>query len=146
MTTCPRCIRFAPPELSAGGPALEQWRKKYVPIKWRSTHDHTLYCCPHAADLNDRYGEMLDALARSKCPSEVLHGLARELIRHGEEARPWIAAGATDDADERRWSSDSQFLEQVGKIRSLALQLAGCVGQEQSALALTKALRVTKGL
>ena len=140
----PRCIRFAPPEIQDGTQELEQWRIEYVPQEWRAPKDHVLYRRSGAADLNMRYGEMLDELAKSRCPSEVLHRLAFELIREGEAARRWIDAGAADDPNERRRTEDTQFLGEMRATPRLARRLASQLEREGSALPLLAALRATK--
>lgn len=155
MPTRPRCIRFAPPELladnrplppelRADGPQLKQWRAEHVPHQWRASKDHVLYVRRGAADLNERYGNMLNALAKSKCPDAALHDLALELIHQGEDARAWIAAGETNDLSARHRSNDSSFLEDVEKIPALTRRLASIVEQDQSTLALAAALRSTR--
>jgi len=87
---------------------------------------------------------MLNALAKSRCPIQALHGLARELIREGEAARAWIAAGKANDPNERRRSSDSAFLQEVKKIPTLARRLASHVECEQSEFALVEAMRSSR--
>ena len=56
-----RCIRFAPMDLRTRGPELARWRAKYVPRQWRGNGDHVLYRRERAAELNERYGPLLDA-------------------------------------------------------------------------------------
>jgi hypothetical protein len=83
-----RCIRFAPPEIE--GAALAHWRERYVPRQWRAPQHHILFGRAGAADLNDRYGEMLDVLATSPCPylrEAVLDGVAKRKAVTLEEMR-----------------------------------------------------------
>jgi hypothetical protein len=139
-----RCIRFAPPELPDRGPGLARWREKHVPTQWRSPDQHILFVRVGAADLNARYGEMLDELANSRCPSEpsdVLPRLALELIRQGENAREWIAGGEDNDPNERRRAADSRFLEDIPAVISAARRLARHLRQEQTAFPVNAALR-----
>jgi hypothetical protein len=145
MRTYVRCIRFAPWDLPNAGLEVERWREKFVPGQWRDIGDHVLYRRERAAELNLRYGVLLDALAESRCPGgERLHGLAFELIRQGEEARHWIAAGGLKaDSNERRRVEDSNFVKLAGQVPNLALRLAANLEREQSAFAVAQALRVS---
>jgi len=155
IPTRPRCIRFAPPELladnqqlppelRANDPKLKQWRTEHVPQQWQAPKDHVLYVRRGAADLNGRYGNMLNALAKSRCPDAAVHDLALELIHQGEDARAWIAAGETNDPNARRRSSDSSFLDNAEETPALARRLASRVEQDQSTLALAAALHSTR--
>jgi hypothetical protein len=100
-----------------------------------------------AADCNDRYGEMLDELAISECPSDppdVLPGLALKLIRQGEDARAWIAAGGPkNDPNEQRRVHDLRFLKDLQPVNLSLTRLARHFDQDQTVFPLTDALRAT---
>lgn len=120
------------------------WRERYVSRRWRAPHHHILFVRVGAAGLNDRYGEMLDELAKSRCPFEALPGLALELVRQGEAAVDWIAAGGRNkDPHERRRKEDGRFLKELSAMPAIARRLAKHLEQGQAAFALNAALRST---
>jgi len=84
MANAPRCVRFVLTEIEPRSPQIAEWRAKYVPQIWRGLGDHLLYDNPDAADFNMRYGEMLDILAKSRCPSDALPRLALALVHQGK--------------------------------------------------------------
>jgi hypothetical protein len=121
-----------------------RWREKYVPKQWRAHDQHILFVRANAPDLNDKYGEMFDELAKSGCPSGVLPGLALELVRQGEAARAWIAAGGLNaDANERRRKEDARFLKEISHLSFKAKHLAKYLEQEPSVFPVLAALRST---
>jgi len=142
-----RCIRFVPPEIWNDEPAQARWREKYVPTRWRDPNQHILFVREGAADINDRYGEMLDELAISRCqayPTDVLPGLALKLIGQGEDVRAWIAAGGPkNDPNEQRRSEDLGFLGDLKSVNSSVKRLARHFDQNQAAFPLMAALRST---
>jgi hypothetical protein len=137
-----RCIRFVPSGFPGETSEIARWRAKYIPKQWRSVAHHVLYRHERAAERNQRYGALLDALALSRCPGgESLHRLALELIHQGEAARNWIAAGGLDaDIYAKRRANDSDFLKDVAEVPKLARRLAADLEQEQSTLAIAQAL------
>lgn len=117
-----RYVAFAPPHLTAPGPEVDAWFRKHLPRG--VTRAETVALLDVAAErLNRAYARTLAAIAAARLPVSQARHLTHSLVRDGERARAWKAAGCPDPAAKAR-AADSAFLEKLESVRNAALRLA----------------------
>lgn len=117
-----RFVAFAPPHLTAPGPEVDRWFKRHLP-RGITRAEAVVLLAPKPDRLSSRYARTLRAIAAARLPVSQARNLAHCLVRDGERARAWQAAGCPDPAARAR-AADAAFLEKLEGVRNAALRLA----------------------
>jgi len=117
-----RFVTFAPAHLITPGPEVDAWFRRNLP---RGVTPAEAVALParDAERLRRDYSRTLVAIATARLPVSKALNLAHCIVRDGERARAWQAAGCPDPAAHAR-AADAAFLEKLEGVRNAARRLA----------------------